>query len=135
MCYRYLFETFGLLAPMEALTAENKLKEISLPLCPVQTTLQVIGGKWKPAILWNMDRGTIRFGELKRSLPGITQKMLTQQLRELEEDGIIWRKVYAEVPPRVEYGITEYGQTLRSTLHAMARWGEQHQQKAAAGKP
>lgn len=117
---------------MDTLAIEKTRKLISCPHCPVQTTLQVIGGKWKPAILWSMERGTIRFGELKRAIPGITQKMLTQQLRELEEDGIVWRKVYAEVPPRVEYGITEYGQSLRDTLHAMARWGEQHQRVVAA---
>ncbi|MFN7116538.1 MAG: winged helix-turn-helix transcriptional regulator [Saprospiraceae bacterium] len=95
--------------------------------CPVIETLTVIGGKWKPVILWEMERGVLRFGELKRTIPGITQKMLTQQLRELEDDGIIWRKVYAEVPPRVEYGITEYGKTLRTLLNEMARWGSQHQ--------
>jgi DNA-binding HxlR family transcriptional regulator len=94
--------------------------------CPVTTTLNVIGGKWKPIILWEMERGVLRFGELKRTIAGITQKMLTQQLRELEEDGIIWRKVYAEVPPRVEYGITDYGQTLRVLLNEMAQWGMRH---------
>ena len=114
---------------MEALITEKKSEIISCTFCPVQTTLQVIGGKWKPAILWLMNHGTIRFGELKRGLPGITQKMLTQQLRELEADGIVWRKVYAEVPPRVEYGITDYGNSLRTILHAMARWGESHQQQ------
>ena len=115
---------------MEAPIIKKKLKKVSLPLCPVQTTLQVIGGKWKPAILWAMRHAPVRFGLLRRNLPGITQKMLTQQLRELEEDGIVWRKVYAEVPPKVEYGITEYGQTLHQALSDMARWGEQHQQIA-----
>jgi DNA-binding HxlR family transcriptional regulator len=95
--------------------------------CPVQTTLQVVGGKWKPVILWRMEQGTLRFGELKRSIPGITQKMLTQQLRELEVDGVVWRKVYPEVPPRVEYGITPYGSSLRFLLNAMAEWGFRHQ--------
>ena len=96
--------------------------------CPVTQTLEVIGGKWKPIILWEMERGTLRFGELRRTMPGITQKMLTQQLRELEQNGIVWRKVYAEVPPRVEYGITEYGQTLRGLLNEMASWGQKHLQ-------
>ena len=85
----------------------------SYAACPVTETLAVIGGKWKPIILWEMDKGVVRFGQLKRVIPEITQKMLTQQLRELEDDGIIWRKVYPEVPPRVEYGITDYGKTLR----------------------
>lgn len=97
----------------------------SLP-CPVLSALEVIGGKWKPIILWEMERGILRFGQLKRAIPGITQKMLTQQLRELERDGIIWRKVYAEVPPRVEYGITTYGNTLRPMLTEMANWGRNH---------
>jgi len=95
--------------------------------CPVITTLGVIGGKWKPAILWELqNRDICRFGELKKSVKGITQKMLTQQLRELEADGIIERKIYAEVPPRVEYKLTEYGKTLRSILDEMAGWGFKH---------
>jgi DNA-binding HxlR family transcriptional regulator len=73
-----------------------------------------------------MERGILRFRQLKRAIPGITQKMLTQQLRELEQDGIIWRKVYAEVPPRVEYGITSYGNTLQPMLTEMANWGRNH---------
>jgi DNA-binding HxlR family transcriptional regulator len=83
-----------------------------------------------------MENGTLRFGELKRKITGITQKMLTQQLRELEDEGIIWRKVYAEVPPRVEYGITDYGRTLRPILDEMAKWGVNHvpKQKASAMK-
>ncbi len=103
-------------------------------LCPVTTTLVVVGGKWKPIILWQMDRGTLRFGQLKRVITGITQKMLTQQLRELEEDGIIWRKVYPEVPPRVEYGITDYGKSLRALLDEMARWGFNHAQKTGVDR-
>ena len=100
------------------------------PHCPVMTTLAVIGGKWKPAILWEMQEfGVRRFGELRRSIPGITQKMLTQQLRELEQDGIIHRTIYAEVPPRVEYRLSEYGQTLAPVLTAMAKWGIGHQAK------
>ena len=96
--------------------------------CPVMTTLEVIGGKWKPAILWELRQHRVRrFGALKRALPGITQKMLTQQLRELEADGIIHRKVYAEVPPRVEYTQTEYGRSLTPILEEMAHWGMKHQ--------
>lgn len=97
------------------------------PLCPVMTTLEVIGGKWKPAILWELRQHRIRrFGALKRALPNITQKMLTQQLRELEADGIIYRKVYAEVPPRVEYTQTDYGRSLTPILDEMAHWGMSH---------
>ncbi len=100
--------------------------------CPVTATLKVIGGKWKPVILWEMEQGVLRFGQMKRTIPGITQKMLTQQLRELEQDGIIWRKVYAEVPPRVEYGISEYGKSLRTLLNEMAHWGREHQERQQA---
>lgn len=92
--------------------------------CPVRTTLKVIGGKWKPAILWELYRyRVLRFGALRRSLAPITHKMLTQQLRELENDGIISRKVYAEVPPKVEYCLTERGQSLTPILYEMSLWG------------
>ena len=95
--------------------------------CPVTATMQVLGGKWKP-ILINAIYLTApaRFGELKRSVKGITQSMLTQQLRELEEDGIISRKIYAEIPPRVEYTLTEFGLTLSPIMLAMAKWGEEY---------
>lgn len=94
--------------------------------CPVTATMKVLGGKWKP-ILINAIYFTApaRFGELKRSVVGITQSMLTQQLRELEEDGIISRKIYAEIPPKVEYTITEFGLTLSPVIQAMAKWGEE----------
>ncbi len=94
--------------------------------CPVTATMQVLGGKWK-AILINAIYHTspARFGELKRSVKGITQSMLTQQLRELEDDGIISRKIYAEIPPRVEYTLTEFGLTLSPILQSMAEWGKE----------
>lgn len=93
--------------------------------CPVTATMKVLGGKWKP-ILINAIYFTspARFGELKRSVVGITQSMLTQQLRELEEDGIISRKIYAEIPPKVEYTLTEFGLTLSPVIQTMAKWGE-----------
>lgn len=97
--------------------------------CPVTATMGIISGKWKPIILWRLYNGVQRFGELKRQIPGITQKMLTQQLRELEQDGIIERKVFAEVPPRVEYSFSTYGKTLQPVLHAMCDWGEEHLRK------
>ncbi|WP_338543433.1 winged helix-turn-helix transcriptional regulator [Paenibacillus tundrae] len=100
------------------------LKEIN---CEKELTLAVIGGKWKLIILWHLGlEGTKRFSELKRLIPHITQKMLTNQLRELEEDQLIERKVYAEVPPRVEYTLTDHGQNLMPVLHAMYNWGKNY---------
>jgi DNA-binding HxlR family transcriptional regulator len=91
--------------------------------CPVTTTLSVIGGKWKPIILYIIREETKRFGEIRKMIPLITQKMLTQQLRELEEDGIIDRRVYPVVPPKVEYSLTAHGRSLMPILEAMAVWG------------
>lgn len=92
--------------------------------CPVTATLQVIGGKWKSVILWQLRDQTYRFGELKKQIPNISQKMLSQQLRELEQDGLVVRKVYAEIPPKVEYSLTELGVTLCPVLEAMCHWGK-----------
>ncbi|HMV25778.1 MAG TPA: helix-turn-helix domain-containing protein [bacterium] len=97
-----------------------------LPFCPVNATLNVIGGRWKPVILNLLREDTLRFSALKRQIPGITQKMLTQQLRELEQDGIVRREVFPEVPPRVEYSLTEFGQSLKPILKAMCSWGSEH---------
>jgi len=94
--------------------------------CPVTATLSVIGGKWKPIILWILLQGTHRFGELKRKIPTITQKMLTQQLREMERDEIVHREVYPVVPPKVEYSLTENGRSLTPIMQAMAAWGNEH---------
>lgn len=92
----------------------------------VEATLEVIGGKWKCVILCHLTHGKKRTSDLKRLMPGITQKMLTQQLRELEQDGIVDRIVYNQVPPKVEYQLSEYGETLGSILTALCNWGEQH---------
>ncbi|WP_029420681.1 winged helix-turn-helix transcriptional regulator [Alicyclobacillus macrosporangiidus] len=89
----------------------------------VETTLSVIGGKWKPMILCHLQDGVLRFGELQRRLGGITAKMLTQQLRELEQDGLVHREVHAQIPPWVEYSLTELGRTTKSVLEAMSAWG------------
>lgn len=96
----------------------------TIPVCPVYTTLDAIGGRWKPLIIWYLLTGTKRFSELKRSIQGVTQKMLTQQLRELEQAGLVRRTVYAEVPPRVEYSLTPMGCSLRHVLEAMSAWGQ-----------
>jgi DNA-binding HxlR family transcriptional regulator len=93
---------------------------------PVEASLEVIGGKWKVVILCHLIKGTRRTGQLKRLMPGITQKMLTQQLRELEEDGIIHREIYNQVPPKVEYSLTAYGLSLKDILDALCAWGERH---------
>lgn len=95
----------------------------NLPACPVETTLKIIGDKWKVLILRDLFTGTKRFNELKRSLTNVTQKMLTQQLRELENDGIIHRKVYPVVPPKVEYSLTELGKTIKPVIDSMYDWG------------
>jgi DNA-binding HxlR family transcriptional regulator len=94
--------------------------------CPVDTTLSIIGGKWKALILYHLREGPRRFGELRRLIPGVTQRMITQHLRELEADGIIHREVFAVVPPRVDYSLTETGRTLLPILEAMAGWGTTH---------
>ncbi|MBI1785454.1 helix-turn-helix transcriptional regulator [Candidatus Sumerlaeota bacterium] len=101
---------------------------------PVENALRVIGGKWKPLILWHVMDGKKRFGELRRLIPGITPKMLTQQLRELEKDGMVHRKVYAEVPPRVEYTLTEFGATLRPVLDMLCRWGKTYEGRSKGKK-
>lgn len=94
--------------------------------CPVTATLQVIGGKWKPVILYILSDGTKRFSEIRRTLPQVTQKMLTQQLRELEADRIVIRTVYPEIPPRVEYRLSELGFTLKPVLEQLCEWGQKH---------
>ena len=97
-----------------------------LPACPVETTLTLIGDKWKVLILRDLLTGTKRFGELKKSIGTVSQKVLTAQLRAMEENGLVSRKVYAEVPPRVEYSLTELGESLKPILDAMRNWGEDY---------
>jgi len=98
--------------------------------CSVEATLAVIGGRWKPIILFHLlQNEVLRFSELQRTIDGITQRMLAKQLRELEADEVIGRKVYAEVPPRVEYYLTDYGKTLEPMLLEMRQWGAKHMSK------
>ena len=99
------------------------MEKTNLPECPVATTVQIIGSKWKLLILRNLLARPWRFNELKRSLEGVSKKVLTDALRSLEADGIVIRTVYPEVPPRVEYALTELGETLRPILKTMERWG------------
>lgn len=106
-----------------------KLKKRELYDCPVEITLDVIGGKWKSVILYHLIDGTKRFGELKRLYPKISQRILTLQLRELESDQIIKRTVYPEVPPKVEYSLTEFGKTLTPLVKELKSWGQKYNDK------
>lgn len=99
--------------------------------CSVRPVLNVIGGKWKPVIIYHLLDGTKRFGQLRKLMPDATQKMLTQQLRELERDGIVTSKVFHEVPPKVEYSLTPYGRTLRPLMTELCQWGKKHRARLA----
>lgn len=101
-------------------------KKSELPACPVETTLLLISDRWKVLILRDLLTGTKRFGELKKSIGSISQKVLTQNLREMESDGLLKRKVYAEVPPRVEYTLSPLGMSLKPILDSMCSWGESY---------
>lgn len=104
---------------------------MKLPACPVETTLMLIGDKWKVLILRELMNGTRRFGELKRSIGAVSQKVLTAQLRDMEDKGLLTRHVYAEVPPRVEYTLTDTGYSLKPILDSMVAWGTDYQKKNA----
>lgn len=103
----------------------------SLPACPVETALTLIGDKWKVLILRDLMPGTKRFGELKKSIGSVSQKVLTAQLRDMEQNGLVYREVFAEVPPRVEYSLTELGRSLKPILDAMWNWGEEFKARNA----
>jgi DNA-binding HxlR family transcriptional regulator len=103
------------------------LETMRLEECPVRAALSVIGGKWKSIITYSLLDGTKRFGELRRLVPEATQKVLTEQLRELERDGIVLRRVYQQVPLKVEYSLTDYGDTLRPVMLGLCNWGKTHQ--------
>jgi len=102
--------------------------------CPVKLTAEIIGGKWKPLILFFLEGGTRRFSELQRLIPGTTKKMLTKHLRELERDGLVHRTVFAQVPPRVEYSLTKHGVSLRPVLVSMSAWGKKHRARYGPAK-
>lgn len=104
---------------------------MEMPACPVETTLMLIGDKWKVLILRDLMPGTKRFGELKKSIGSVSQKVLTAQLRDMEEKGLLTRKVYAEVPPRVEYTLTELGYSLEPVLDALRAWGEAYKRSTS----
>lgn len=106
--------------------------EKNLPACPVETTLMLISDKWKVLIIRDLLEGTKRFGELKKSIGSISQKVLTANLRSMEEKGLITRKVYAQVPPKVEYTLTETGYSLKPILDAMVKWGYEYQNKISS---
>nr|WP_277157978.1 helix-turn-helix domain-containing protein [Bifidobacterium sp. ESL0769] len=113
-------------------TSDNKTSKgtgaKSLPACPVETTMTLIGNKWTVLIVRDLLQGTKRFSELRRSVGNVSQKVLTSNLREMEADGLVNRKVYAEVPPRVEYSLTETGRSLKTVIDAMRTWGTSYQQ-------
>jgi DNA-binding HxlR family transcriptional regulator len=113
-----------------------KVTDRSANHCPVEVTLSVIGGKWKPLILWHLSEGGVRrFLELQRIIPGITRKMLTQHLRELERDAVVARQIFDEMPLRVEYSLTKYGQTLRTLMRVLCDWGSKHEAHVARNGP
>jgi DNA-binding HxlR family transcriptional regulator len=103
--------------------------------CPVTLTASIIGGKWKPSLIYHLESRTRRFCELQRLIPGLTKKMLSQHLRELERDGIVHRKVYAETPLRVEYSLTRHGESLKPMLKLMSVWGNRHRARYGVPAP
>jgi DNA-binding HxlR family transcriptional regulator len=120
-----LVDSINLYTVVEGATMTRRTIETRAD-CPIEVTLDIIGGKWKGMVLHRLLTGTTRFNELRRAMPKVTQRMLTRQLRELERDGLIHRRVYAEVPPRVEYSLTEFGSSLGPILMAMSDWGERY---------
>lgn len=101
-------------------------------VCGLDAAFGVVGGKWKALLLWELDQGVRRFGELRRALEGISEKMLIQQLREMEHDGLVHREVFREVPPRVEYSLTDFGRSLNKAMGPLGDWGEEHKARIEA---
>jgi DNA-binding HxlR family transcriptional regulator len=102
--------------------------------CPLTDLIDMIGGRWKVLALWRLRDGRKRFTELRRLMPGVTQKMLTQQLRQLEADGLVWREVFPQVPPKVEYGLTATGEELSDLLVTLSKWAKAHMPTLEAGR-
>lgn len=94
--------------------------------CPITATIDVIGGKWKPPVIWLLMKGSLRFGEISKTMPGMALKVLSRTLKELEADGIVTRTAYPEIPPRVEYSLSEKGESLREIMHLLSDWSRQH---------
>lgn len=117
----------------EAVKSKGSKRALASINCPVELAIRIIGGKWKPVIIWHLRDNKKRFGELKREIKGITVKMLAQQLRELESDGLIARKMYYEVPPRVEYSLTDLGRSLDPAMKELSTWGKEFRAKLLAG--
>ena len=115
-----------------SVSEKNAISLADLPACPVETTLTLISDKWKVLILRDLMPGTKRFGELKKSIGHVSQKVLTSQLRQMEQSGLVSRKVYAEVPPRVEYTLTDLGYSLQPIMDVMWSWGENYKKKLSA---
>jgi DNA-binding HxlR family transcriptional regulator len=105
---------------------------IDVNRCPVDQAIEMVGGKWKPLILWRLSAGTLRFGQLQRAIPQVTQRMLTLQLRELESAGLVARTVYPEVPPKVEYALSALGRSVVPVLESLGQWLKDHQQELRA---
>ncbi|MBL4674739.1 MAG: helix-turn-helix transcriptional regulator [Mucilaginibacter sp.] len=105
---------------------EKKLQYHTAEECPITATIDVIGGKWKPPIIWLLMKNPMRFGELHKTIPGMALKVLSRTLKELEADGIVIRKAYPEIPPRVEYSLSPKGETLRPVMTLMSNWSRQH---------
>ncbi|SEW21950.1 transcriptional regulator, HxlR family [Chryseobacterium wanjuense] len=121
---------------MRKTTSTNAINEkLIIDGCGMARALSIVGGRWKPAILCRLKHNTMRYGELKKSIEGISERMLVTQLRELEEDQIIERIVYPEVPPRVEYRLTDLGKTMNPMLEAMSDWGNMHREKVGDKAP
>lgn len=108
----------------------KNLAEYTLSQCPVTLAAELIGGKWKPVVIYNIWQGINRFGGMQRAMPGISKKVLTQELRDLEANGILNRVIFAEIPPRVEYSLTDRGRAALPILEAMAQWGQAHGRQA-----
>ncbi len=112
----------------------RKVRKVAEYNCPVEATLAVLGGRWKALILFHLRDETLRFASLRRQIPEVSERMLAQQLRELEGDGVVRRQAYPEVPPRVEYSLTDYGRTLRPLTDLMCVWGKEHMRRRAPGE-